>query len=323
MTEPAYGEITEQGRNRREAIINALSRFTQPVADAFDVWGRAVYGAMGQGPGVYDDEILPAGVTLSGMAMTGSLAGARPGGSLGAGGRIWAKDDLDRVKDLRASGLRDKQIAHEVDRSVSAVSGAARYHDLGGSQWKASSRSDQLREAWEAGKTIPEIAASTNMHPRTVQRIARDLGLPARPQGRRPKSNTTHNGMMIGGLGMAGSPYDEDTFMPMPVDPQQSRMNTWLNQRLDRRMDATPGSGEMHRMMSERIPHMMTPPGYQPMQQNGGTDMEMMMLYGPEDQVAYDAQGRPIRLDDPRHPGNQRQQEYNALSRYGYPQNRR
>lgn len=61
------------------------------------------------------------------------------------------------------------------------------------------------------------------------------------------------------------------------------------------------------------------------MQPDGGTDMEMMLLYGPEDQVVMDAQGRPIRLDDPRHPRNQQQQQqpYNALSRYGYPQNRR
>ena len=126
---------------------------------------------------------------------------------------------------------------------------------------------------------------------------------------------------------MAGSPYDEDTFMPMPTDPQQSRANTWLNRRLDDRLDRSPGMGEMHRMMSERIPHMMTPPGYNPGNptgNDGGSDMEMMLLYGPEDQVVMDAQGRPIRLDDPRHPRNQQQQQpYNALSRYGYPQNRR
>jgi len=328
VTGPAYGEITEQGSGRREALLNALSRAAQPIADAYDVWGRAVKGAFGYGPGVADDEILPAGVTLGSLAMTGSLAGVRPSGSLGAGGRIWSKEDLDRVKDLRASGLRDKQIAHEVDRSVSAVSGAARYHDLGGSQWKASSRSDQLREAWEAGKTIPEIAASTNMHPRTVQRIARDLGLPARPQGRRPKSDTTHNAMLLGELGMAGSPYDEDTFMPMPVDPQQSRANTWLNQRLDRRMDASQGMGEMHRMMSERIPHMMTQQGYNPTDPTGrgaapgGTDMDMMLLYGPEDQVVMDAKGLPIRLDDPRHPNNAKDALVKELMK-SYPQQSR
>jgi len=127
---------------------------------------------------------------------------------------------------------------------------------------------------------------------------------------------------------MAGSPYDEDTFMPMPLDAQQSHMNTWLNRRLDSRLDRSPGMGEIHRMMSERIPHMMTPPGYDPTNPSGqrglpsGSDMEMMMLYGPEDRVVYDASGRPIRLDDPRHPQNQ-QQNYNALRSYGYPQNRR
>lgn len=123
--------------------------------------------------------------------------------------------------------------------------------------------------------------------------------------------------------GGGGSPYDEDTFMPMPADPRQSRMNTWLNQRLDRRLDQTPGASEMHRMMSERIPHMMTPPGYQPGSSPGGSDMDMMMLYGPEDQVAYDQQGRPIPLSDPRHPRNQAG-GYNALSRQNqYPQSRR
>ena len=330
MTGPAYGEITEQGSGRREALLNALSRAAQPIADAYDVWGRAVKGAFGYGPGVADDEILPAGVTLGSLAMTGSLAGVRPSGSLGAGGRIWSKEDLDRVKDLRASGLRDKQIAHEVDRSVSAVSGAARYHDLGGSQWKASSRSDQLREAWEAGKTIPEIAASTNMHPRTVQRIARDLGLPARPQGRRPKSDTTHNAMLLGGLGMAGSPYDEDTFMPMP------NPNNWLNSRLERRLPSSTmgyitgddyGGPQAYRPPSRFDRRggpgvdMPAPPngGGQSAPDDYGSDMDMMMLYGPEDQVAYDAQGRPIRLDDPLHPRNQR---VNPMLE-SYPQQRR
>ena len=54
-------------------------------------------------------------------------------------------------------------------------------------------------------------------------------------------------------------------------DPrQQSFTNTWLNKRLDERMGDSDGPYEgvnpmdvYHRQMSERIPHMMTEPGYE------------------------------------------------------------
>ncbi len=41
-------------------------------------------------------------------------------------------------------------------------------------------------------------------------------------------------------------------------------------------------------------------------QQGGGSVMDMMMMYGPEDQVVFDPSGQPIPLADPRHPRNQR-----------------
>lgn len=191
-----------------------------------------------------------------------------------------------------------------------------------------------------------------------------------------------------------GSPYDEDQFMPVPGS---SQANHWLNKRLDNRlMQQGTGDGynsgfwgNMHRQMSERIPHMMTPEGYVPSNpgQGGadkdmnsydgvglgnivygannrgwgatgktpvnnfldkrimdvispydgssgisvnqgpqagppsGSDSQMLDAYGPPDQVAYDGQGNPILLADPRHPMSQRRQQMpqNMLM---YPQRR-
>lgn len=327
MSEPAYGEITDQGSGRRDAFLNALSRFAKPISDAYDVWGRAVQGAMGQGPGVYDDEILPAGVTLGGLAMTGGFAATRPAGSIGAGGRPripLGRDQLKSIREMHANGRPAREIADHIGVSRPTVTRTIQREglpmrgqgapDLG--RLLTREQEIELMSLLAKGEKQEYLAARYGVDPSTISKMAD-----------RYARDKSRNGMMIGGLGMAGSPYDEDTFMPMPTDPQQSRANTWLNRRLDDRLDRSPGMGEMHRMMSERIPHMMTPPGYNPGNptgNDGGSDMEMMLLYGPEDQVVMDAQGRPIRLDDPRHPRNQQQQQpYNALSRYGYPQNRR
>lgn len=175
----------------------------------------------------------------------------------------------------------------------------------------------ELMSLLAKGEKQEYLAARYGVDPSTISKMAD-----------RYARDKSRNGMLIGGLGMAGSPYDEDTFMPMPVDPQQSRANTWLNQRLDRRMDASQGMGEMHRMMSERIPHMMTQQGYNPTDPTGrgaapgGTDMDMMLLYGPEDQVVMDAKGLPIRLDDPRHPNNAKDALVKELMK-SYPQQSR
>lgn len=326
MSEPAYGEITDQGSGRRDAFLNALSRFAKPISDAYDVWGRAVQGAMGQGPGVYDDEILPAGVTLGGLAMTGGFAATRPAGSIGAGGRPripLGRDQLKSIREMHANGRPAREIADHIGVSRPTVTRTIQREglpmrgqgapDLG--RLLTREQEIELMSLLAKGEKQEYLAARYGVDPSTISKMAD-----------RYARDKSRNGMLIGGLGMAGSPYDEDTFMPMPVDPQQSRANTWLNQRLDRRMDASQGMGEMHRMMSERIPHMMTQQGYNPTDPTGrgaapgGTDMDMMLLYGPEDQVVMDAQGRPIRLDDPRHPRNQ--SRVNPMLE-SYPQQRR
>lgn len=100
-----------------------------------------------------------------------------------------------------------------------------------------------------------------------------------------------------------GSPYDEEDYMQMPG---QSSVNQFLNRRLDARISPT-----MSDYLIEReLPSPATMP----------TDMNMMRIYGPEDEVAYDSIGRPIPLNDPRHPRNQT--PGNALAPFGYPQRR-
>ena len=80
---PGNDDLSDDGSN---ALAFWRDR-AEPYINAADVWSRAVYGAFGQGPGVYDDEIIPAGTTLAGMAHSGSMFGVRPFNALGAGGR--------------------------------------------------------------------------------------------------------------------------------------------------------------------------------------------------------------------------------------------
>lgn len=71
-------------------------------------------------------------------------------------------------------------------------------------------------------------------------------------------------------------------------------------------------------------------PGSDPARMNGrntvgvnvleGSDMDMLRMYGPEDQVAFDQRGQPIPLADPRHPRNQ-MQSFQPMP--VYPQQRR
>lgn len=123
-----------------------------------------------------------------------------------------------------------------------------------------------------------------------------------------------------------GAPYDEDAYMPEPGQRGSPPMsnhgpNDWLNERLHKRLGSP-----------DHLTQYMTgddvfggrgysvPNRYNPDERNSGTswsDMDMMRMYGPEDQVAYDGAGRPIPLADPRHPRNQQ-----AAPPY-YPQGRR
>lgn len=105
----------------------------------------------------------------------------------------------------------------------------------------------------------------------------------------------------------------------------QSVLNTILNRRMEQRFPGGPGMNALLGVMSQRIPHMMTPPGYENRLRGSagpsgeGGDMDMLMMYGPEDQVVFDQQGRPIPLNDPRHPRSQ--QSYQPVP--AYPQQRR
>jgi hypothetical protein len=91
-----------------------------------------------------------------------------------------------------------------------------------------------------------------------------------------------------------GSYYDSRLSLIYPPYPFKARRpdqrvtNDWLNDRL------------LERMQESREPG---PPVNAP-----GSDMDMMRIYGPPDQVAIDKDGKPIPLDDVRHPLNQRRQ---------------
>ncbi len=148
-----------------------------------------------------------------------------------------------------------------------------------------------------------------------------------------------------------GSPYDEEAYMRPGAAVSRELLggmsttygngpNRWLNRRLHNELEY-PGyltdyiTGDDSLSDSDglgyAIPSRYTKRnmrnldaainGGQSRQQ--GSDTDMMAMYGPEDQVAYDQQGRPIPLADPRHPNNQ-QQAPNALLQYApmYPQRR-
>ena len=83
-------------------------------------------------------------------------------------------------------------------------------------------------------------------------------------------------------------------------------VNDFLNERL--RLRTSPAMQDY--LIERELPSPSTMP----------TDMNMMRIYGPEDEVAYDSIGRPIPLNDPRHPRNQT--PGNALAPFGYPQRR-
>lgn len=113
-----------------------------------------------------------------------------------------------------------------------------------------------------------------------------------------------------------GSPYDDEDYM---ARPELSAVNEFLNSRLDKRIPAVMFdymTGGVKGMGSDGL-------GYAPRSRFndiGGTDMDMMRMYGPEDQVAYDSIGRPIPLNDPKHPRNN-QLPFSMIP--AYPQNRK
>ena len=104
-----------------------------------------------------------------------------------------------------------------------------------------------------------------------------------------------------------GEPYDESQYMPMQ-GLDASPVNNFLNARMSQRV-----SPLMYQYMTRDRDGIEQP-------QVVGSDMDMMQMYGPEDQVAFDQQGNPIPLADPRHPRNQ-MQSFQPMPIY--PQQRR
>ena len=108
---PGNDDLSDDGSN----ALAFWRRQAEPYVNAADVWSRAVYGAFGQGPGVYDDEIIPAGTTLAGMAHSGSMFGVRPFNALGAGGRPRLQltdEQIARLKSLYEDGRPMREVAN-------------------------------------------------------------------------------------------------------------------------------------------------------------------------------------------------------------------
>lgn len=117
---PGNDDLSDDGSN----ALAFWRDLAEPYINAADVWSRAVYGAFGQGPGVYDDEIIPAGTTLAGMAHSGSTFGVRPFNALGAGGRWRSKmpdEELAKLKSLYADGRPMREIADALGVSRGTV----------------------------------------------------------------------------------------------------------------------------------------------------------------------------------------------------------
>lgn len=111
-----------------------------------------------------------------------------------------------------------------------------------------------------------------------------------------------------------GSPYDESAYMQ--PGGNASPVNNFLNNRLMERTSPTMG-GYMLQQMGPR--RGMPPDVYGgPAGGPAGGDADLMAIYGPPDQVAFDQSGAPIPLADPRHPRNQR-----GGPAPSYPQQRR
>jgi len=127
-----------------------------------------------------------------------------------------------------------------------------------------------------------------------------------------------------------GSPYDEEAYMKDAPSP-----NYWLDRRLSNRIGngmmmeymrgsdkgwGSDGLGYVPRNRSDAQDERFNG-GLQPGMIAPGSDSDMMQIYGPEDQVAYDQAGRPIPLADPRHPNNSRSQNF-LMPAPMYPQRR-
>ena len=126
-----------------------------------------------------------------------------------------------------------------------------------------------------------------------------------------------------------GSPYDEEDYMRIPLPRREPQMGggTRPSDEDLKAMAGMRGRFNVNDFLNERL-RLRTSPAMQdylierelPSPSTMPTDMNMMRIYGPEDEVAYDSIGHPIPLNDPRHPRNQT--PGNALAPFGYPQRR-
>jgi hypothetical protein len=107
--------------------------------------------------------------------------------------RPWSADDERQLSDLWIAGRPRAEIAARLGRTEAAIQSRARRLRLpirppfGGRQplW-TEQELDQLREQWQAGIPMKDIAAALGRTRSAVNNTARYIGLPRRNRGRHP-----------------------------------------------------------------------------------------------------------------------------------------
>lgn len=222
---------------------------TAPYRSAWDVWTRAVEGAQGKGPGVYDHEIVPAGTTLAAAAGMGGMAFSRPSSSIGAMGRprIPISDDaMKRAFEMSAQGMPVNRIASELGVNRITLYRRLSEHGIAGSgrggpglaRALPPELDEQLGKAYLNQVPVNKLMKDYNVDNGTIRNAAKRLQknseeysgvqrLPGKDYRAAP------GGIPIEGQDMGqpnrmlqmaqtgGSPYDEDAYM---AGPRRARM---------------------------------------------------------------------------------------------------
>ena len=185
---PGNDDLSDDGSN----ALAFWSSQAQPYINAGDVWSRAVYGALGYGPGVYDEEIIPAGTTLAGMAHSGSLFGTRPFNALGAGGRPrinLTDEQISLLRQMRESNRPNREIADALGVKLEMVSPLAKRHGLefrpqgyrgGVGANLTDDDKSRLNALYNDGRPMREIANALGVSRGTVHNLVTDLELARR-----------------------------------------------------------------------------------------------------------------------------------------------
>jgi hypothetical protein len=171
---PGNDDLSDDG----SASIAFWQKQAQPYVNAADVWARALYGAFGQGPGVYDDEIIPAGVTLAGAAHSGSMFGVRPFNALGAGGRprmALSDEQLASLKSLYADGRPMREIADAVGVSRTNLELARRGTSAGLPRALTPQLDEQLGKAYINGVPVQNLEKDYGVSKPTMRNAANRL----------------------------------------------------------------------------------------------------------------------------------------------------